>query len=297
MKILVTGGTGFIGQALINALTPEYDIVVLTRHPGNAHRIMPSVTPLGSLEGISNLDEFKAVINLAGEPIVGRRWTEKQKQELCRSRWDLTRQLTELIQASSNPPDVFISASAVGFYGVHDKTLLTENSAPNPDFAHRICAQWESLALQADSETTRVCIPRIGIVLGKQGGALAKMLPAFKLGLGGPIGQGEQGMSWIHLDDLIGLLIFMLSTQTAKGIYNATAPSPVSNREFSRTLGKVLHRPAFLPAPTFALKCLLGESAILLTEGQYVLPQKAKEEGFRFKFTQLEGALTDILDD
>ncbi len=295
MKILLTGGTGFIGQALIKLLSPSHEIVVLTRNANNARRVIPSVACIETLDNLENLDDFQAVINLAGEPIVGKRWSDAQKHRLCHSRWDLTARLAGLIKASQTPPQVFISASAIGFYGIHDTSSLTENAKPNPDFAHDLCAKWENLALQADGEQTRVCIARIGIVLGANGGALAKMLPAFKLGLGGPIGHGEQGMSWVHLDDLLGMIRFMLETESARGIYNATAPVPVSNKTFTQTLGKVLHRPAFLPAPAFALKCILGESAMLLTEGQYVVPSKATIEGFEFEFSQLEPALKDIL--
>lgn len=298
MKILITGATGFIGQALVSRLAADNQLVILSRSVTKAKQMFASVPELEAIDTLSaltDLNDIDAVINLAGEPIVGKRWSHTQKQRLCHSRWDITQALTDLIKASDTPPRVFISASAVGIYGVHHSEVLDEDGKVNPDFAHKICAHWESLAMQAQSELTRVCIPRIGIVLGAQGGALAKMLPAFKLGLGGPIGRGDQGMSWIHLDDLLALLNFMLTDPNAQGAYNAVAPTPVSNKDFTKALGRALHRPAFLPAPEFALKLALGESAMLLTEGQYVVPAKAQAEGFNFQYPRLDDALAQIL--
>ncbi|MGI2260347.1 TIGR01777 family oxidoreductase [Shewanella sp. GXUN23E] len=297
MNILITGATGFIGQALVSRLAGQHNLLLLTRDPLKAARLLPDPNCrfIDNLDSLSTLNDTDAIINLAGEPIIGKRWNPQQKQRLCHSRWDITETLAALIRRSETPPQVFISASAVGFYGTWNTESLTESSTPKADFAHAICARWESLALGAASEHTRVCIARIGIVLGKQGGALAKMLPAFKLGLGGPIGHGQQGMSWIHLDDLLSLLEFMLNSPTAKGIYNAVAPNPVSNREFAITLGKALHRPAVLPAPAWMLSVLLGEQAMLLTQGQYVLPTRAIEAGFNFRYPQLSQALAAIV--
>ncbi|MCF1427276.1 MAG: TIGR01777 family oxidoreductase [Shewanella sp.] len=297
MNILITGATGFIGQALVSRLAPEHTLLILTRNPQKAARVLrhPHCSFTDNLDSLSDLNGIDAVINLAGEPIVGKRWSPAQKQRLCHSRWDITQQLAELIRQSDIPPPVFISASAVGFYGIRNTEALTESSIPNPDFAHEICAKWEALALSAANEHTRVCIPRIGIVLGSQGGALAKMLPAFKLGLGGPISDGKQGMSWIHLEDLLSLLEFMLKSPTVAGIYNAVAPGPVSNREFTQTLGQALHRPAIVPAPAWVLNSLLGEQAMLLTKGQYVMPERALAAGFNFRYPRLSEALAAIV--
>ncbi|QUN07147.1 TIGR01777 family oxidoreductase [Shewanella yunxiaonensis] len=295
MKILITGATGLVGTALVANLETEHQLVIVSRNPlvarqklGIHHEYLPS------LDGLTDLNGIDAVINLAGEPIVGKRWSEMQKQVICRSRWDITSRLASLIKASTTPPSCFISGSAIGYYGGQDETLLDEDATPVEEFSHYICAEWERRALIAQSSNTRVCIIRTGVVLAANGGALAKMLPAFRLGLGGPIANGRQGMSWIHLSDLVELILFLLSHKQAHGIYNATAPYPVSNAEFARSLGKVLQRPAILPAPAFMLKLLFGEMAELLIEGQYVIPSKAMNEGFRFQFPKLEQALADL---
>ncbi|BDM64738.1 epimerase [Shewanella sp. NFH-SH190041] len=292
MHILITGGTGFIGRQLVSALLPAHRITILTRNPNRYSSTDKNPSYLGSLAELTELNQYDAVINLAGEPIIGHRWSEQQKQQLCHSRWDITEQLSNLIQRSSQPPKVFISASAIGYYGCHDDKPLDEQGAVKPDFCHNLCQRWESLALATTN--TRVCIVRTGIVLGPSGGALAKMLLPFKLGLGGPIGNGKQGMSWIHQQDMVALLLFLLHTDSANGVYNATAPTPVSNREFSQALGHALHRPAILPTPTLMLQLMLGESALLLTHGQYVVPARALAAGFQFQFPTLDAALADL---
>ncbi|MCL1075055.1 TIGR01777 family oxidoreductase [Shewanella dokdonensis] len=295
MKILITGATGLVGTALVASLEPEHQLLIISRNPllarqklGLHHEYLPS------LDGLQDLNGIDAVINLAGEPIVGKRWSELQKQRICRSRWDITSRLSSLIKASSQPPRCFISGSAIGYYGSQDDTLLDEDATPQEEFSHYICAEWERRALVAQSSATRVCIVRTGIVLAAKGGALAKMLPAFRVGLGGPIADGQQGMSWIHLVDLIELLLFLLNHPQTQGIYNATAPYPVSNAEFARALGRALQRPAVLPVPAFVLKLLFGEMAELLIKGQYVIPTKAMNEGFHFQFPKLEQALADL---
>ncbi|GGY89552.1 MAG: uncharacterized protein PWP74_1226 [Shewanella sp.] len=295
MKILITGATGLVGTALVANLETDHQLLIVSRNPllarqklGFHHQYLPS------LDGLQHLNDIDAVINLAGEPIVGKRWSESQKQLICRSRWDITSRLSQLIKSSSNPPSCFISGSAIGYYGGQDDTLLDEDATPQEEFSHYICAEWERRALAAQSNATRVCILRTGIVLAAKGGALAKMLPAFRVGLGGPIANGRQGMSWIHLADMVELILFLLEHTTAQGVYNATAPYPVSNAEFAHALGKALQRPAILPAPAFMLKLLFGEMAELLIEGQYVIPSRAMQAGFHFKFPKLEQALADL---
>ncbi|QSX32255.1 TIGR01777 family oxidoreductase [Shewanella avicenniae] len=294
MKILLTGATGFVGSALVTLLAPQHELMIVSRDPSKARQKLGHEHQyLASLDQLHHLNEIDAVINLAGEPIVAKRWSENQKQKICYSRWDITEKLSELIAASTTPPHTFLSASAVGYYGRQSQLAIDEQGIPHPEFSHEVCRVWEEKAL-AVADKTRVCIFRIGIVLAAHGGALAKMLPAFKFGLGGPISDGQQGMSWIHLQDLLRLLQFLLSHDECRGIYNATAPHPVSNAEFSKALGKALHRPSCLPAPAFALKVALGEMAELLTEGQYVLPKHALADGFEFRFNQIDEAMTDL---
>lgn len=292
MNILITGGSGFIGQALVASLKSHH-LTLLTRNKRKtSKRLGTSHDYIEDLQNLTHLNGFDLVINLAGEPIVARRWS--QKHRICHSRWDTTAKLTSLIQDSQSPPSCFISASAVGFYGAHGKEMLDEHTPPHSEFSHDVCATWEGLAIQAQSEQTRVCILRTGIVLGKNGGALKKMVIPFRLGLGGPIGDGEQGMSWVHLDDLIKLIHFMIKTPTAHGIFNATSPHPVSNKVFSQALGQAVNRSANLTMPTWVLNLLLGEMAQLMTQGQYVLPKRALQAGFSFRFKEIHSALADI---
>ncbi|WEM42952.1 TIGR01777 family oxidoreductase [Photobacterium sp. DA100] len=300
MKILVTGGTGFIGSALINALT-EHEVTVLSRNPAKASQTLGDrINAVASLDQFDNLDGFDAVINLAGEPIINKRWSQQQKDRICQSRWTLTQQLVDKIQASSQPPHTFISGSAVGIYGDQKEALIDESFAisehvSSDDFAHRVCRRWEEIAMEADSEQTRVCLIRTGIVLGKHGGALAKMLPPYQLGLGGPIGNGKQYTPWIHLQDMVAAIVFLLETPSASGAFNLTAPLPVTNKVFSQSLAKALHRPHILFTPAFVLKLALGEASSLLLEGQRAIPHKLEALGFAFRFRTIEAALTDIV--
>lgn len=295
MNILITGASGFIGRQLVERLAPHHQLTLLTRSVQQTLRILGNQHHyLESLDALSDLNHIDAIVNLAGEPIVAKRWSKNQKQRICDSRWDITARLTQLIQQSSNPPKIMVSGSAVGYYGRHDDKLLDESSGAHVEFSHDICRKWEQEALNANTEQTRVCIIRIGIVLGK-GGALEKMLPPFKLGLGGPIGHGRQGMSWIHVQDLISLIDFLLSQEHCKGVFNATAPNPVSNAVFTKALGKALNRPALITTPPLALRLAMGEMSELLTEGQFVYPKRALEAGFQFQFSDLDNALTDVL--
>lgn len=305
MKILITGATGFIGKQLVRALSHENKLTILTRSPAKAHHQLGAEHQyLANLTSLSDLNEFDAVVNLAGEPIAGKRWSERQRKLICESRWSITSRLVELIKNSEIPPKVFISSSAIGIYGKQDSTLIDESfviSTSNEsldltnDFPLSVCSRWENLALAAQSDTTRVCIIRTGLVLGLSGGALAKMLLPFKLGLGGPIGHGQQGMSWIHQEDQVGLIHFLIENSHCVGIFNATAPTPVSNEQFSKRLGQALSRPAFIPMPAAVLKLVLGDMSELLTEGQYILPTRALEAGYHFKFTKLNKAFEALL--
>ncbi|MCL1051439.1 TIGR01777 family oxidoreductase [Shewanella abyssi] len=298
MNILITGASGFIGTQLVKRLS-HHQLTLLTRHPEHtAKHLGAHHHYLCSLDGLTNLDSFDAVINLAGEPIAAKRWSKAQKQAICHSRWSITANLAQLNSASDNPPATFISASAVGYYGSQGSQHIDETCQLSPEskaeFTHQVCQRWEQEAQKAASPATRVCIIRIGLVLGAQGGALAKMLPAFKLGLGGPIASGQQGMSWIHLNDLISLFEFLLINPHTSGIYNGCAPTPVSNKEFTKALGAALNRPACIPVPAFGLKLALGEMSTLLIDGQYVLPKRTLEDGFEFKYSTIDSALNAL---
>jgi len=234
-----------------------------------------------------------AVINLAGEP-VAQRWSSAAKARIRNSRIEGTRHLVDAIGRMSKKPAVLISASAVGYYGTRGDEILTEASPPANDFLAEICVEWEREALRAETFGVRVVLPRIGIVLGR-GGALAKMLPAFKSGVGGTLGPGTQWMSWIHLDDLIGIMEFALKAPSAKGPLNGTAPNPVRNTEFTRQLAKAVHRWALFPVPEFALKLLFGEMSIAILASQRALPAATEKAGYVFRYPELHSALQSVL--
>ena len=297
MHILVTGGTGFIGRSLCRELHNEgHGVTVYTRNPASISRIFDfPVEGLPSLEEWPTQRHFDAVINLAGEPIMARRWSDARKRVLWESRVSLTEKLVERMAQAPVKPTVFISGSAIGIYGDQGDDLLDESSVGGDDFGHQLCAAWESAALQAEAQGIRVCLLRTGLVVGRQGGFLDRMLLPFKLGLGGRIGDGRQWMSWIHLQDHIALTLFLLRTSQARGPYNATAPNPVTNQEFTRELARQLRRPAFLPVPAWLLKVVAGEMSGLLLGSQRALPRHAQAQGFRFSFETLAPALQDAL--
>lgn len=287
MRVLITGGTGFIGQALVKALTDRGDeAVVLSR----SSAINPEV--------VTELDQIQqsvdAVVNLAGAGIVDKRWTAERKQLLRDSRIDTTAKLLQWIAKQSQRPSVLVSGSAIGFYGSQLSQILAEEAQPVDGFTHQLCADWEAEASQATELGLRVCLIRTGVVLGA-GGALQKMLPPFRLGLGGPIASGQQWMSWIHLEDEVRAILWLLDNPTLQGAFNLTAPEPVNNAEFSKTLGKVLHRPAFFPLPGLVLKLMLGEASELLLQGQRVVPAKLQASGFEFRYPALQPALAQLL--
>lgn len=298
--MLITGGTGFIGRALCRYLLDKgYRLTVLTRdtgQPGLLDNIaLRYVSALGDISGGQEID---CIVNLAGEPLNSGRWNPQLKEKFVSSRVDTTRALIEWSSRQAEPPRVLVSASAVGWYGHHDDASLTENSAANDGFSHRLCEAWEQAARAGSELGMRVVCLRIGLVLGRDGGPLPEMLPTFRLGAGGPMGSGRQYWSWIHRTDLIRLIEFALDYPGLNGPVNATAPNPRAQREFAKTLGHVLRRPAIAPLPAFAARMMLGEFADeLLLNGQRVIPEKATFHGFEFEFPQLAPALHEILDE
>lgn len=297
MHILITGGTGFIGKRLCQLLLQAgHQLTVYSRQPAKvtAH-CGNTVKALASLDEISSESHYDAIINLAGEPIAGKRWTAKRKQLLLDSRLLTTEKLLAAMARMSKRPSCFINASAVGFYGDQGDADVDETTPPVDDFGHRLCAQWEQLASEAEALGVRVCIVRIGLVVGSGGGFLGKMLPMFRLGLGGRFGNGQQWMSWVHRDDLIRLVQWLLNHEQCRGVYNATAPYPVTNERFTKTLAALLQRPALLPMPTVMAQLVFGEMAQLLLTGQRVVPRRITEAGFEFQYPDLKAALTEVL--
>lgn len=294
-RILITGGTGFIGKELCPRLLKRGDrLWVYSRQPPeNVKAICGRVEAVNDLDSLRSGSGFDAVINLAGEGIADKRWSSSRKQALRDSRIRLTEQLVDLARTWEKLPEVMVSGSAVGFYGDQGAAPVTENTAPHDEFTHRLCNDWEKAAMALAGNNTRVCLSRTGVVAGPGGGFLQRMLLPFKLGLGGRLGSGEQYMPWVHRTDVVNALIWMLDTETAQGPYNVVSPNPVTNAEFTRTLGKVLHRPTLFPAPAPVLKVALGEMARLLLTGQNARPQRLVNEGFVFRFEDLESALKD----
>ena len=290
MRIAATGATGFIGGRLVERLRAEgHEIRVLSRKPGPYQW-----DPLGGAPPRAALEGVDAVVHLAGEP-VAQRWTTLAKRLIRESRVLGTRHLVQALSSLSKPPAVLVAASAVGYYGSRGEEVLTEDAPPGAGFLPETCVEWEQASESAAGLGIRVVRLRIGVVLGRDGGALQQMLTPFRLGVGGPLAGGRQWMSWIHLEDLIGLIRFALERDSLAGPVNATAPNPVRNAEFTRALAGVLHRPAFVPVPALALKILYGEMAEVVLASQRAVPQAAERAGFDFHFQEAAGALQSII--
>lgn len=294
MRILITGGTGFIGHHLVNKLLEcNHDITVLTRKPISAQSLFSGrVTPWTTLSSWLPSIKFDAVINLAGAPIIDKAWTHKRKQILKDSRIGITQQLIVAMEEAITKPSVFLSGSAIGIYGDTGASLCTEASSLATDFAAQLCHEWENTAAIAETIGVRTCLLRTGLVLHKSGGLLKKMQLPFSLGLGSRLGSGNQIMSWIHLNDYLEALSYLLHTPSCQGPYNLTAPHPVSNTEFTATLAKSLGRRALLTTPAWALKLALGERSSLLLGGQRVVPEQLLSQGFCFRLPHLREALS-----
>lgn len=296
MHILLTGGTGLIGRALCRYWQGQgHQLTVWTRRPDQVAALCgPQVRAIKTLQELDQTP-VDAVINLAGAPIADRPWTHKRKALLWSSRITLSETLLAWLETLEHKPRVLVSGSAVGWYGDGGERELTEESPPvSEDFASQLCIAWEETALRAEALGIRVVLVRTGLVLSADGGFLSRLLLPFKLGLGGPIGNGRQWMPWIHINDQIALIDFLVHQDEARGPYNACAPNPLRNREFARSLGRVLHRPALIPLPAFFLRLALGELSLLLLGGQRAVPARLLEAGFTFQFTDLPAALDDL---
>lgn len=304
MKILITGATGFVGTALAKRLLSEgHELNILTRNSEHVPEVFknPRVSsfewkdttqapPRESISGING------VINLMGENISAKRWSDDQKKKLHTSRVETTLSLTRLIDENiTSPLDFFVSASAVGVYPVNSDECLTEESKAGGNFLAKLCKDWEAAAYSLN-KTKRTVIIRTAVVLEKHGGALAKMLPPFKLGLGGPIGDGNQFMSWVHLDDLVNIYATAATNQNMNGAYNASAPHPTDNWHFTKALGKALHKPTLIPVPATALKIMFGEMSSVILDSQKIISKKLPEVGVSFQYETIESALNKIFE-
>ena len=297
MNITITGATGFVGRRLVERLSRErHSLHILSRAATQSSAGIARTFVWDPFKGPppeESLSGADAVIHLAGEP-VSQRWTPEAKHRIRESRVRGTRGLVEAMSRSGKRPSVLVSASAIGYYGSRGDEILTEMSAPGQGFLPQVCAEWEQEAVAAEAFGVRVVRLRTGIALGRGGGALAKMLPPFKLGVGGQIGSGRRWMSWIHLDDLVGLILHAVQSPI-HGALNCTAPNPVTNAEFTRALAGNLKRPAIFPVPPLALKILFGEMAEIVLASLRVTPRAAQDSGYRFRYTELPSALGDIL--
>ncbi len=300
MRVIVTGGTGFIGPKLCQRLVAKgHDVILLTRDASKSRdHIHPRVRVASWAAGAAwegFLDGAGGLVNLAGESLA-QRWTAAAKERMVQSRVEAATRLRAAVEKAGKKPEVLVNASAVGFYGFRGDEILDESANPGDDFLARLCAGWEAAARTLEPLGVRVALPRIGLVLGR-GGALARMLPPFKAFVGGPPGRGTQWVSWIHVDDVVELLLFALENPAVSGPLNATAPNPVTMRAFATALGRALHRPSFMPVPAAALRLALGEMSSVVLEGQRVVPRKALDLGFSFRYTDVLPALRDVVGD
>ena len=300
MKVAITGATGFVGSRLVERLSAEgHQVLVLTRNLAAAQKVFPNLeivayTPTASRAWQEAIALCDGVVNLAGEPIAEKRWTPQQKQEILNSRKLGTQKIVEAIALANPKPKVLVNASAIGYYGTSETATFDESSPPGKDFLAEVCQAWEAEAQKVTQAGVRLVILRLGIVLG-QGGAIAKMIAPFKVFAGGPLGTGRQWFSWIYLDDLVNLIIQALTKPEIEGVFNATAPNPVRMSELAQTMGEIMQRPSWLPVPRFALETLLGEGAMVVLEGQQVLPQRTQASGFNYQYSTVKQALKEIV--
>ncbi|TGK95483.1 TIGR01777 family protein [Leptospira brenneri] len=302
MKIGILGGTGLIGKSFIALATQKgHRFRVFSRKTS----LPPELSSYPELEFVScilpqaaDLEGLDAIINLVGEPIAGVRWTEERKTLIETSRIDFTRGLVARVVDLKSPPKVFVNASAVGYYGMSEEPHppYSEKKEPGDDFLAKLCVEWENQTLPLKTKGIRSLVFRTGIILSSKGGALEKILPPFLFGVGGSIATGKQGMSWIHILDFISAMLHLMQLESEAGAYNLVSPHPVSNEEFSRILAKTLHRPNFFKVPSFAIQALYGEGSVVITKGQYVIPERLLSSGYEFQFQNLEKALLNLLE-
>lgn len=297
MRILLTGGTGLIGRALCRHWAAQgHDLIVWSRQPQRAAQLCSGARGIARLQELDATGPLDAVVNLAGAPIADRPWTAGRRNLLWNSRVELTRQLVDWLGQQTEKPKVLLSGSAVGWYGDCGERSLDESSPPGqPDYSAQLCQAWEREAGLAAQHGTRVVLLRTAPVLAPQGGLLGRLRLPYSLGLGGRMGSGRQWMPWIHIDDEVGLIDYLLHHETCNGAFNACAPGSVRNAEFSQALARALHRPAVIPAPAWVLRLVLGEMSVLLLGGQRAAPKQALEHGYRFRYTELGQALSSLL--
>lgn len=303
MKVLVTGATGFVGKKLVSKLLAHnHEVIVLTRNPLNAKQVLGDQVQAiqwDDYHRVLDLSEYghiDGVINLIGENIASKRWSNEQKKIIYNSRIDPTKNVFDMLKKSNMRPKVFVSTSATGFYGHRDGNVqIDENSLPGSDFLSNVCVAWEKAALENKEHVDRLAILRVGIVLGKNGGAMEKMLPVFKLGLGGKLGSGKQYMSWIHIDDLVNMYVELLENDKLSGIFNGVSNYSLSNEEFTKTLGKVLRKKTLFTVPSLALELAMGEMSSVVLYGANVIPARFNAERFHYRYPTLEIALKDVV--
>lgn len=302
MNVLITGGTGVIGRALVASLVADgHKAIVLSRTPQRYAGRMPAAVQLVAWDGRTPegwghlVEEVDAVVNLAGENIASGRWTAARKRRIRESRLNAGRALVEAIDAAAHKPRVLIQASAVGYYGPHGDEEVTEDTPPGDDFLARLAVEWEDSTREVERHGIRRAIIRTGVVLTMDGGALPRMVLPFRFGLGGRLGSGRQWFPWIHIADEVGAIRFLLENEATSGPYNLSAPNPVTNAEFTRALGEILRRPTLFAVPGFALRLLFGEMAAVLLTGQRAIPKRLLEAGYTFRFSDLRAALRDLL--
>ena len=303
MRILITGATGFVGRALVPRLLRDgHTLRAWVRSKARAAKLFGAGAAVEWVDAAGGavamqlaIADADAVINLAGEPVIGKRWTERRKQTLWDSRVGVTDRIVDAIAAAPPRPRVLVSTSAVGYYGDTGEREVDEDSPPATGFLAELTVGWEAAALRAEQFGARVCLVRVGLVLGREGGVLAQMLPVFRLGLGGPLGSGEQSFPWVHLHDVVELYAAALTDERLRGPVNAVAPGIVTGRGFAEGLGRALHRPALLRVPSFALRLALGEAAMAVLDGQRARPRRTEALGFRFEFPTLDAALADLV--